>query len=158
MEISCVHHSDSSSLGACGRTWSRSRASSRRRSAWELELCAGQWHRWSHTNRQREIQRVKETGCASSGCALWRERPCPRLLSWRLDNAMLPWEQRDSRNFHMWSCCSQKLQRGIVVQGPPVICAGCSALFVTHDRRWTKLLFIYFPYFFVDITQEREGC
>lgn len=70
------------------------------------------------TERESEIQRVKEKPCASSGCALWGERPCPRLLSWRPDNAMLPWEPRDSRNSHMWSCWSQKPQRGIVVIGP----------------------------------------
>lgn len=51
METSCVHHSDSSFPGACGRTWSRSWVWSQRRSAYEPEPCAGQWH-WqrSHTH------------------------------------------------------------------------------------------------------------
>lgn len=54
---------------------------------------------------------------ASSGCALWKGWLCPPLQSWRLATAMLPWEQRGLKNFHMWSCWLQKLLRGIVMQG-----------------------------------------
>lgn len=109
------------------------------------------------TYEQREIQRVKEKPCASSGCALWGERPCPQLLSWRPNNTMLPWEPRDSRNFHMWSCWSQKLQRGIVVIGPlwSVLDVLLSLSHMTEDEQ-TFSWFFYFPYF-VDITQAREG-
>lgn len=119
-EIFCAHRSDSSFLEACGRTWSRSSASSRRRSAWEQEPCAGRWHEQRIPEAPREIQLcgLNKRACPSSGCALWRGWPCPRPLSWRQAAAMLLWEPRDSRNFHMWSCCSQKRQRGIVVQGP----------------------------------------
>lgn len=55
-EIFCAHRSDSSFLGACGRTWSRSSASSRRRSAWERGPCAGRWHEQRITEAPREIQ------------------------------------------------------------------------------------------------------
>lgn len=57
------------------------------------------------------------TACVPSGCARWKERPCPRPLSWRPATTTLLWEPRDWKNYHMWSCCSPKTLRGIVISG-----------------------------------------
>lgn len=125
----------------------------------KVSLRTGAVRRWvtltdtvTNTYKQREkSSRWNKNHRAPSGCALWKEWLCPQPLSWRPAAAMLLWEPRDSRNFHMWSCWSQKLQRGIVMRGPLwvcvckdvcffCICAGCSALqSVRHERIWTIL-------------------
>lgn len=117
--------------------------------------------------------------CAVSGCALWMEWLCPRLGSWRLATAMLPWEPRGSRNFHTWSYWFQKLQTGIVMQSLLCVCVEicvfmciCAAI----PALWIKIMIVtqewrilcafmshFFSHYsgflyFVDITQEREGC
>lgn len=96
----------------------------------KVSLRTGAVRRWvtltdtvTNTYKQREkSSRWNKNHRAPSGCALWKEWLCPQPLSWRPAAAMLLWEPRDSRNFHMWSCWSQKLQRGIVMRGPLWVC------------------------------------
>lgn len=63
----------------------------------------GQLTNWSCAqvgDTGRETRSFKDkasskTTCVPPGSALWRERPCLRLPSWKLATTMLPWELRD---------------------------------------------------------------
>lgn len=159
MEIFCAHLFASSFLEACSRTWIRSWVWSPRRSAYGLEQCAGQREYFSRSSSEFK-QEVKDLVAVSfSGCALWMEPPSPRPGSCRRAAVMLLWEPKSSRNFHMWSCWVQKLQRGIVNLG---------ALSVSQDVFFFHLHLFYSNLtnndqvslflFFIDITLRKGDC
>lgn len=68
-ETSCARHSDSSFLGVCVKTWSKSWVWSRTRSAYELEPCAGRWHRRRDTESW-EWSIIQNCLCSSRLCTL----------------------------------------------------------------------------------------
>ncbi|CAG10453.1 unnamed protein product [Tetraodon nigroviridis] len=63
----------------------------------KVSLRTGAVRRWVTPADRHGHSRVQHhpKACVPPGSALWRERPCPRLPSWKLAATMLPWELSD---------------------------------------------------------------